>query len=81
MAKLTRRTNTRRTRKSPIALPDEKSVRDTNATVAVKPPKISRKAQERIAPVAVDRRRQVIQTDEEINDGACCPPAKRARRR
>ncbi len=78
MKRATSRAATRGRRKSDIGLPDEKSVRDTNATVAVKPPKVSRKQKERIAPAAVDRRRQVIQTDEEMNGGAC-PPKRRRR--
>ena len=78
MAKQTRRTTTRRLRGSDIALPDEKTVRDTKATVGVKPPKVSRAQKERIAPAAIDRRRQVIQTDEEMNGGAC-PPKRRKR--
>ena len=73
MAKQTRRTTTRRSRGSDIALPDEKTVRDTKTTVAVKPPKVSRAEKERIAPTAIDRRKQVIQTEEEMNGGACAP--------
>jgi hypothetical protein len=79
MARQTRRTTTRRKRGSDIALPHEKTVRDTKATVVVKPPKVSRATEERIAPAAVDRRRQVIQTDEEMNGGAC-PPRSRKKR-
>ena len=79
MARQTKRTTTRRrSRGSDIALPDEKSVRPTGATVKVKPAKVSRNDEERIAPAAVDRRRQVIQTDEEMNGGAC-PPKRRKR--
>jgi hypothetical protein len=83
MAKQTRRTTTRTTTRrrakgSDIALPDEKTVRDTRTTVAVKPSKVSRKAKERIAPAAVDRRRQVIQTDEEMCADTC-PPKRRRR--
>jgi len=48
------RTKTRRPRGSDIALPDEKTIRDTKSTVAVKGPKVSRKQKERIAPAAVD---------------------------
>lgn len=76
MAKQLKRTSRRGRGKSPIALPDEKSVRNTGATVGVNPPKVSRKQKERIASAAIDRRRQVIQTDEEKCEEAC-PPAKR----
>jgi hypothetical protein len=79
MAKQVKRTSQRSRRKSSIALPDEKSVRKTGASVGVNPPKVSRKQKERIAAAALDRRRQVIQTDEEKCEEAC-PPAKRKRR-
>jgi hypothetical protein len=80
MAKQVKRTTRRGSAKSRIALPNEKSVRDTAATLPVKPPKVSRREEERIAPAAVDRRRQVIQTEEEMRGGDACPPAKRARK-
>ena len=81
MAKQVNRSTARTRAKSPIAMPDEKSVRNTGATVPVKPPKVSRREEERIAPAAVDRRRQVIQTDEEMRDGDACAPPKRMKRR
>jgi hypothetical protein len=80
MAKQTRRTNTRRRRSSPIALPDEKSVRATDKTIGVKTSKVSRAREERIAPAAVDRRRQVIQTDEEMCETNACAPRARKRK-
>jgi hypothetical protein len=52
-------------------------VRHTKATVSVKPPKVSRAQEERIAPAAVDRRRQVIQTDEEMCADTCPPKRRR----
>ena len=50
--------------RSPIQLPDEKSVRPTGKTLPVKPVRRSRKANEPLAAPALDRRRQIVGTDE-----------------
>jgi hypothetical protein len=50
-----------------IQLPDEKSVKPTDRTLPVKPPKRARKPERPTAAPAVDRRRQIVGTDEPKN--------------
>lgn len=77
---MAKRTTPRTRGAGSIALPDEKRIKSTSETIPVENPKVAREAKERIAPVAVDRRRQVIQTSDELNEGEC-PPAKRRRKK
>ena len=53
--------------RSSIKLPNEKAVKPTGQSLPVKPVRRSRKATEPLAASAVDRRRQIVGTDEPKN--------------
>jgi hypothetical protein len=53
--------------RSGIQLPDEKSIKPTDQTLPVQPPKRARKPERPTAAPAVDQRRQIVGTDEPKN--------------
>ena len=59
-----RATSKRPPRKSPLQLPGEKVVSPTDRTVPVRPERQSAAEREPIPPQALDRRRQVVGTDD-----------------